>query len=126
MAEEYNLKNSELVIRKWKKKSELGTRQSSWEYEVGEQFVPKNLESEGLMESTSNPIFVRIDSVANFQWRIRNLPYPIATYNVTVDDDKQTITYKKPKEIIEMEKQMQAEFKKMKASKDGDVDCTPS
>lgn len=34
--------------------------------------------------------------------------------------------YKKPKAIIDMEKQIQTEIKKMKAAKDGDVDCTPS
>lgn len=34
--------------------------------------------------------------------------------------------YKKPKEILLMEKEIQEEFKKLKASKDGDVDCTPS
>lgn len=34
--------------------------------------------------------------------------------------------YKKPKEILLMEKEIQEEFKQLKASKDGDVDCTPS
>ena len=34
--------------------------------------------------------------------------------------------YKKPSVIIDMEKSLQEEFKKMKASRDGDVDCTPS
>ena len=28
--------------------------------------------------------------------------------------------------IVDMEKNLQDEFKKMKASRDGDVDCTPS
>lgn len=36
------------------------------------------------------------------------------------------LQYKKPKEILQMEKEIQEEFKKLKASKDGDVDCTPS
>jgi len=34
--------------------------------------------------------------------------------------------YKKPAPILDMEKCLQAEFKNLKASKDGDVDCTPS
>lgn len=34
--------------------------------------------------------------------------------------------YKKPKVIVEMEKQIKSELKKLKAAKDGDVDCTPS
>lgn len=36
------------------------------------------------------------------------------------------LQYKKPKEILQMEKEIQEELKKLKASKDGDVDCTPS
>ena len=36
------------------------------------------------------------------------------------------VQYQKPHEVLEMEKQLQEEFKKMKASKDGDIDCNPS
>nr|XP_022338733.1 protein DPCD-like isoform X1 [Crassostrea virginica] len=167
MAEEYDLKSSELIVRKWKNKAPLGVKGSQWEYEVGEQLLPRNLDSEGMLESAANPIFVRKDTALSFQWRIRNLPYPIETYNVTADPENRTITvrtsnkkyykkitvpdmdraqlpleqsalsvahanntliitYKKPKEILQMEKEIQEEFKKLKASKDGDVDCTPS
>ncbi|XP_062579092.1 protein DPCD-like [Saccostrea cucullata] len=167
MAEEYDLKTSELVSRKWRRKATLGVKESKWEFEVGEQLVPRNLDSEGLLESAANPIFARKDTALSFQWRIRNLPYPIETYNVTVDPENRTITvsttnkkyfkkfpipdmdraqlpleqkalsiahanntliitYKKPKEILQMEKEIQEEFKKLKAAKDGDVDCTPS
>ena len=38
------------------------------------------------------PIFTRKDNSKAFQWRIRNLPYPLNVYSVTVDDDKQSIT----------------------------------
>lgn len=38
------------------------------------------------------PIFVRKDTALSFQWRIRNLPYPIETYNVTADPENRTIT----------------------------------
>ncbi len=34
--------------------------------------------------------------------------------------------YEKPLEILQMEKAVQTELKKLKASKDGDVECTPS
>ncbi|KAL4231289.1 hypothetical protein ACF0H5_008869 [Mactra antiquata] len=165
LAEEYNVKTNELVVRKWKKKSTLGGA-GNWEYEVGEQLATKNIQAEGLMESNTNPIFVRKDTALSFQWRIRNLPYPIDTYNVTCDDNQNIIirttnkkyykkfgipdmercnlkleqsqlsiahanntlivTYKKPTGILEMEKELQTEFSKLKASKDGDVDCTPS
>ncbi|XP_052102341.1 protein DPCD-like isoform X2 [Mytilus californianus] len=170
MAEEYDVRTDELLVRKWRKKlNSFATKQSSeqWEYEIGEQLAPRNLETAGLMESLSNPIFVRKDSNTAFIGRVRNLPFPIETYNVTVDEDKKNIvirttnkkyykkfdipdmlraqiplnqdsisvahanntlivSYKKPKAIIDMEKQIQTEIKKMKAAKDGDVDCTPS
>lgn len=38
------------------------------------------------------PIFTRVDTLTAFQWRIRNLPYPLDNYKVTVDDSKDTIT----------------------------------
>ncbi|XP_076105082.1 protein DPCD-like [Mytilus galloprovincialis] len=171
MAEEYDVRTDELLVRKWRKKlnNSFATKQTSeqWEYEIGEQLAPRNLESAGLIESLSNPIFVRKDSSTAFIGRVRNLPFPIETYMVTVDEDKKNIvirttnkkyykkfdipdmlraqipldqnslsvahanntlivSYKKPKAIIDMEKQIQTEIKKMKAAKDGDVDCTPS
>ncbi|XP_053407479.1 protein DPCD-like isoform X2 [Mercenaria mercenaria] len=152
-------------VRKWKKKSTLGGA-GKWEFEVGEQLAPPMLEAQGLMESNTNPIFVRKDTVLSFQWRIRNLPYPLDVYNVTCDPDQNIIiktsnkkyykkfripdmercnlpleqsklsvahanntlivSYKKPSTILEMEKTLQSEFSKLKANKDGDVDCTPS
>ena len=33
-------------------------------------------------------MFTRKDNSKAFQWRIRNLPYPLEVYSVTVDDDK--------------------------------------
>ena len=38
------------------------------------------------------PLFTRVDTVTAFQWRIRNLPYPLENYKVTVDDSKDGIT----------------------------------
>ncbi|XP_013397786.1 protein DPCD [Lingula anatina] len=166
LAEEYDTRNNELVVRKWRKKSTLGS-QGKWDFEVGEQLAPRNLDAEGLMESTSNPIFVRTDTKKAFQWRIRNLPYPIETYDVRVDAENRCViirttnkkyykkftipdmdraalplsqsslsvayanntlilNYEKPKEILAQEKILQEEFKKMKAAKDGDVECNPS
>ena len=40
------------------------------------------------------PIFVRKDTRESFQWRIRNLPFCIDVYEVTVDDDKTHIIIK--------------------------------
>ena len=37
------------------------------------------------------PIVARRDTDSCFVWRIRNLPYPADTYNVTVHDDAQQL-----------------------------------
>lgn len=167
MAEDYDLQGGELVARKWRRKGKFGSKETTWEFEVGEQLGPKHLDSEGLIESSSNPVFVRRDTKAAFQWRIRNLPYPLHIYSVTVDDEQLfvivrtsnkkyykrfdipdmgrvqsllqqdnistahanntlIITYKKPTEILHMERQIAEEMKTLKASKDGDVDCAAS
>ncbi|ELU02413.1 hypothetical protein CAPTEDRAFT_130449 [Capitella teleta] len=169
MCEEYDLKNDLLLVRKWKKKGKLGG-EGSWDFEVGEdlQGPQKAVLTEGLTESSSNPIFLRKDSAKSFQWRIRNLPYPIETYEVKVNTDDRTIiirtsnkkyykkfsvpdldrckldldqtsietahanntlivSYKKPSEILTLESMLQKEFRKMKSTKDGDVEmCNPS
>ena len=39
-------------------------------------------------------MFSRKDTATVFQWRIRNLPYPINNYIITVDDDSAGITIK--------------------------------
>lgn len=39
-------------------------------------------------------MFSRNDTATMFQWRIRNLPYPVNNYSVTVDDDSAGITVK--------------------------------
>ena len=40
------------------------------------------------MDTTSlfQPILTRTDAEDSFQWRIRNLPYPIDVYNVVIDN----------------------------------------
>ncbi|XP_074643042.1 protein DPCD-like isoform X2 [Tubulanus polymorphus] len=90
MSEEYDVRTNELVIRRWREKTKLGGG-SVWLYEVGEQLAPKNLETEGLAESMSNPILVRRDTKKSLQWRVRNLPYPLITYDVKVDEEEQKI-----------------------------------
>ncbi|KAJ7376230.1 hypothetical protein OS493_036053 [Desmophyllum pertusum] len=71
MVEEYDVSSGELLVRKWKKRSSVG-RESKWEYEIAN--------------------FTRKDNSKAFQWRIRNLPYPLNVYSVTVDEDKYSIT----------------------------------
>ena len=38
------------------------------------------------------PQCIRKDTSKAFQWRIRNLPYPLSTYSVTIDENGTTIT----------------------------------
>ena len=52
----------------------------------GKAFNPEN---DLLAASTTNPIFMRKDTVDRFEWRVRNLPYPKETYIVDVDEAKQ-------------------------------------
>lgn len=86
MAEEYDHKTHELLVRKWRQKSALGAH-GQWQIEVGEVSPPivGALQPDFLKENSSNPIFMRMDTKTGFQWRIRNLPYPREVYNVTVD-----------------------------------------
>ncbi|XP_035673611.1 protein DPCD-like [Branchiostoma floridae] len=168
MAEEYDVKTNDLLLRKWRKKGTLGGS-GTWEIEVGDPQVvrPVAMETQGMVESSSNPIFTRRDTKKAFMWRIRNLPYPVETYNITVDADNRciiirttnkkyykkfpipdmdraglpmeqravnyahanntlVITYEKPAGVLEMERQVMQELKKLKAAKDGDVECNPS
>ncbi|XP_072025890.1 protein DPCD-like [Amphiura filiformis] len=168
MAEEYDVKSKELLVRKWRRKGMLGG-EGRWDYEVGESLMrtAAQLEAQGFMESNNNPIFLRKDTRQAFQWRIRNLPYPIETYSVTINSEDRCcivrttnkkyykkytipdmdraqlpleqnaislahanntliIQYKKPKAILEMERLVQQELDKLKAAKDGDVECSPS
>ncbi|XP_074015348.1 protein DPCD isoform X3 [Numenius arquata] len=153
MAEEYDVKTGQLVSRKWREKNTLGGS-GKWQVEVGEPTSPLlgALESELIKESSSNPVFVRKDTLTSFQWRIRNLPYPKEVYSVSVEKEQRCciirttnkkhqlpldaaalsfthanntliITYQKPKEILAAEEQLQKELKKIKAANNGDGDC---
>ena len=42
-----------LPVRKWKKKGSLGGA-GKWDFEVGAQLGPRNLDAEGMMESSIN------------------------------------------------------------------------
>ncbi|XP_062436250.1 protein DPCD isoform X1 [Rhea pennata] len=89
MAEEYDAKTGQLASRKWREKNALGGS-SKWQVEVGEPNLPLmgTLESEFIKESSSNPVFVRKDTLTSFQWRIRNLPYPKEVYSVSVEKEQ--------------------------------------
>ncbi|XP_056136003.1 protein DPCD isoform X2 [Lampris incognitus] len=86
MAEEYDFKTDDLIVRKWRTKSTLGS-QGQWQIEVGEPLAANiaSLDSEMIKENCSNPVFMRKDTKSCFQWRIRNLPYPKEVFSVSVE-----------------------------------------
>ncbi|XP_016362705.1 protein DPCD-like [Sinocyclocheilus anshuiensis] len=83
MAEEYELKTDELVLRKWRHKSTFGG-QGQWTLEVGET-NPNGVTSDLIKESSSNPLFMRKDTKTSFQWRVRNISYPTEVYSVSAE-----------------------------------------
>ncbi|XP_028313302.1 protein DPCD [Gouania willdenowi] len=165
MAEEYDLKTDELIVRKWRQKSSLGG-QGLWQVEVGEPITgsTSSLDSELLKENSSNPLFLRKDTKTSFQWRIRNLCYPKDVFSVSVEQSEKCIiiktsnkkyykkftipdlerthipledsalsfshanntliiSYKKPKEILNLEQELLKELKRLKGAAEGDMDC---
>lgn len=91
LAEEYDIKTNDLIVRKWRRKTTLGGP-SKWDMEIGEEqnSATSLVTGAELVESLSNPVLYRRDTKKAFQWRIRNLPYPLETYSVKVED-KDTI-----------------------------------
>ncbi|VUZ39052.1 unnamed protein product [Hymenolepis diminuta] len=87
MTEQYD-NNSEIIIeRKWKRVPMLGG-EGIWTYEIGQE--PEKSDPD-IRESATNPIFCRTDTKQAFQWRIRNLPYPVDTYQLSVEDNDSVI-----------------------------------
>ncbi|CAM4488257.1 unnamed protein product [Leuciscus chuanchicus] len=85
MAEEYDLKTDELVLRKWRHKTSFGG-QGQWTWEVGETNPNDiNVTSDLIKENSSNPLFMRKDTKASFQLRIRNISYPAEVYSVSAE-----------------------------------------
>lgn len=41
--------------------------------------------------SSDQPIMVRRDTKENFQWRVRNIPYPLEVYQIMVDENANQI-----------------------------------
>jgi hypothetical protein len=93
MVEEWGVKTDVLQARKWRKTNALG-RKGEWEFEVGEPAVqpPAALvDGAGLAVSTTNPVFFRKDTRKEFQWRVRNIPYPLDVYSLTVNDEGEAV-----------------------------------
>lgn len=164
MVEEYNLDTNVLTRRAWKCKTGLKS-DDQWDIEIGEPEPVFSKDDLLIKEDSSQPFVTRRNTRNILEWRIRNLPYPIEVYSVTVDTDsrclvvrttnkkyfkklpipdldrlnllpQQTnvsfsykfntliITYKKPKELLEFEKELWEELKQIKGKEQ--PNCQPS
>ncbi|XP_014369509.2 protein DPCD isoform X1 [Papilio machaon] len=92
MVEEYNIDTQVLLRRSWKLKGKLGG-EGKWQAEIGDPIpeVSANVEVADLTECKDQPILTRRNTRVNLEWRIRNLPYPIETYSIKVDNDNKCI-----------------------------------
>lgn len=90
IVEEYDISTDELVVRKRRTKTMLG-KEGEWVYEVGEAPARVTIEDDMLRPSAANPVFARKDRPHAFEWRIRNLPYPKPTYDVSIDSEQNQI-----------------------------------
>ena len=89
IVEEYGLFSEELESRKVKNVSMTGKEQ--WVTEIGEDIKAKINDDFLIRENSCNPVFIRKDTKAEFQWRIRNLVGDAGNFMVECDKDKQQI-----------------------------------
>ncbi|MGH0146265.1 UNVERIFIED_CONTAM: hypothetical protein FKN15_008842 [Acipenser sinensis] len=126
MAEEYDLKTDELIVRKWRVKNTLGVL-GQWQIELGE-LAPSTvgaLEPQLLKVNSSNVrealLYFKKFSIPDMdrcQLSLESSALSFAHANNTL-----IISYQKPKEILTLEQEVLREVKKMKGSSDGEVDC---
>lgn len=79
-----------MIERKIRKPGIL-TGERKWEYEIGESQAMRSIQNEEIMVSFMQPVFMRQDTKDSFQWRIRNLPYPLDIYDCTVNENQREI-----------------------------------
>ena len=87
--EEYDQKTEQLLTRKLRKKSSVGG-EGPWEFEIGE--APPRPSDVGIVENPDNPVCVRRDTRRQFQWRVRNIAFPVEIYQVTVSPEEHAVT----------------------------------
>ena len=87
--EEYDQKTEQLLTRKLRKKSSVGG-EGPWEFEIGE--APPRPSEVGIVENPDNPVCVRRDTRRQFQWRVRNIAFPVEVYQVTVSPEEHSVT----------------------------------
>lgn len=85
MVEEYDASSNELLLRKTKERGTFGNAKP-WAVEVGEVQTSIMLQKDiGIIENSSNPVITRRDKLDIYQWRIRNLKYPIDLYSLSIE-----------------------------------------
>lgn len=114
LAEEYDGKTNQLLMRKWRIKNKFGGI-GKWEVEIGEpesNFSAVAVGNEHIIESFSNPICYRQDTVKAFQWRVRNLPYALENYKLTVEKNSIVVrtVNKKYYKVIEIPDMVRAKL----------------
>ncbi|XP_059151994.1 protein DPCD-like [Physella acuta] len=93
-------------------------------YPLDNYKVTAKPEENQIIISTANKKYYKkfgIPDLSRCGLPLQQEPIEIAHANNTL-----LVSYKKPSAILDMEKKLQQELKKLKATKDGDVDCTPS
>ena len=90
LVEEYDQKTDVLLLRKSRKPGVLG-KEGQWVIEVGQVAEKFDRHTGLLAASDTQPVFMRKDTKAEFQWRIRNLPYAKDIYDIRVDFEKNEI-----------------------------------
>ena len=89
IVEEYGIYSEELESRRVKKIGMTG--KENWTTEIGEEIKPRNNDEFLIKENDNNPLFIRKDTLKEFQWRIRNLKGDADNFMVECDKDKQQI-----------------------------------
>lgn len=85
MAEEYNLTTGVVARRAWRNAQNLTKGPSAdWTLELGDTVRELNPSAEQFLvkESLTEPLLSKRVTRVNLEWRIRNLPYPLQTYDV--------------------------------------------
>ncbi|KAL1501607.1 hypothetical protein ABEB36_006904 [Hypothenemus hampei] len=87
MVEEYDLTTNCVTRRAWRYKKDLKS-ESAWEIEVGDPEPNYNVEEKCMIrEDPSQPFVSRRITKKSLEWRIRNLPYPVDVYSVTIEKE---------------------------------------
>ncbi|KAL0236920.1 hypothetical protein PCE1_000317 [Barthelona sp. PCE] len=92
MVEEFDINTNRLLLRKWRRPTMTG-RIGDWIFEVGEPVQRAGNVNEFInLDSDKNPYFFRSDTDNYFVFRVRNCPWDIENFNITVSTENDNIT----------------------------------